>query len=355
MNGEDYTARIEGAWQGRVSGCMLGKAVERFSMTAGHHALTEYLQAVDALPLRHYIPYDPAQAPDVLFKPCCRGQMQKSLPDDDINYSVLALMMLENHGKDLNTTDVARAWLQHLPLASTYTAERAAYKILLSKGREWFPEGQELGFDIAECADNPYNDWIGAQIRADVYGWVCPGNPQLAAHLAEQDAALSHRGDGIYGAVYVAALGALLAAGEELAPSVNAALEFIPAESRCAQVVADATDLADDREGGNRIRESFGDMSVVHTVNNLGLVVWALLRHEDDFDAAIGDVVAAGLDTDCNGATVGALWALQGKPIPDHWLQPWQGQVGVSLAGIAELTLDALVSRTLAVAEQLGA
>ena len=56
------------------------------------------------------------------------------------------------------------------PLASTYTAERAAYRTCL-KFRAW--RGR---FDIAECANNPYNDWIGAQIRADVYGWVCPGN-----------------------------------------------------------------------------------------------------------------------------------------------------------------------------------
>lgn len=94
---------------------------------------------------------------------------------------------------------------------------------------------------------------------------------------------------------------------------------------------------------------------MVHTVNNLGLVVWALLRHSDDFDAAIGDVVTTGLDTDCNGATVGALWALQGKPVPDHWLQPWQGQIGVSLAGMAELSLDNLVARTVNVAEHLSA
>ena len=351
---EDYAARIRGAWQGRISGCMLGKAVERFSMQEGHQALTGYLQAVEALPLRDYIPFDAEHAPEVLYTPCCRGRMHSSLPDDDINYSVLALMMLEQHGNDLNTTDVARAWLTHLPLASTYTAERAAYRILLSKGREWFPEGQELGFDIAECADNPFNDWIGAQIRADVYGWVCPGDPAKAAHLAHQDAALSHREDGIYGAVYVAALGALLVDGADINSAIESALAFIPGDSRCAAVVAQAQALADDAEGGDRIRESFGDMSVVHTVNNLGLVVWALQRHQEDFDAAIGDVVAAGLDTDCNGATVGALWALQGKDIPAHWLTPWQERVGVSLAGIAELPLDELVTRTIAVKEKLG-
>ncbi len=70
--------------------------------------------------------------------------------------------------------------------------------------------------------------------------------------------------------------------------------------------------------------------------------------------ASIGDVVAAGLDTDCNGATVGALWGLQGKPIPSAWTTPWQGRVGVSQAGQAEAALPELVARTVAVAERLS-
>ena len=351
---ENHEVRLRGAWQGRISGCMLGKAVELFSMRQGHASLTEYLNAVNALPLRDYIPYDSAHASRHIFKPSCKSQMTSSLPDDDINYSVLALMALEAHGVHLTTTDIARQWLKYLPLASTFTAERAAYKTLLEHGHEWFPEGHDLGFEITQCADNPYNEWIGAQIRADVYGWVCPGNPKLAVYLAEQDAALSHRAEGIYGAVFVAALGALLGGDRPLPAAVDQALAYIPSTSRCTQAVKMAQQLSDQIDGGDKIRDFFGDMSVVHTVNNLGLLAWALLRYENDFDAAIGEVVAAGLDTDCNGATVGALWALQGKPIPGHWAQPWQGQVGLSLAGMDQLPLQSLVHRTMDVTRRLA-
>ena len=111
----------------------------------------------------------------------------------------------------MTTADVARAWLNLLPAGATFTAERAAYRVLLQRARDRFTFGGEPGFDLAECSDNKYNDWIGAQIRADVYGWVCPGQPSLAAELAQRDAALSHRGDGVYGAMFVAALGAALA------------------------------------------------------------------------------------------------------------------------------------------------
>ena len=95
-------------------------------------------------------------------------------------------------------------------------------------------------------------------------------------------------------------------------------------------------------------------MSPVHTLNNLALVVWGLLSGADDFTRAIGDSVAAGWDTDCNGATVGGLWGLTGEPIPDAWTAPWQGRVEVTLAGVGELALDDLVARTVAVATALG-
>ena len=83
-------------------------------------------------------------------------------------------------------------------------------------------------------------------------------------------------------------------------------------------------------------------------------MVWALLSHPDDFGAAVGDAVAAGLDTDCNGATEGGLWGLQGRPVPDAWPAPWQGRVAVTLAGVGELSLDALVERSTAVAERIA-
>jgi ADP-ribosylglycohydrolase len=222
----------------------------------------------------------------------------------------------------------------------------------LERGKEWFPETGNAGFDLSACSDNPYNDWIGAQIRADVYGWVCPGNPELAASLVTEDASLSHRGDGVYGAVFVAVLGALLMAHTP-AEALRTAKTYLPENSGAIIAVELAESLLADPEGGARIRAHYQGMSPVHTLNNLAIVVWALFSNLDDFSAAIGDAVAAGLDTDCNGATVGGLWGLQSSDIPDHWIVPWQGRVGLSLAGYDELTLDELVGRTVALAKSL--
>ena len=91
---------------------------------------------------------------------------------------------------------VATSTSVQLPGGTTFTDERAASATMLQRAGNAFARGSEPGFDLSECANNPYNDWIGAQIRADVYGWVCPGEPEHAADLASRDAALSHPSKG---------------------------------------------------------------------------------------------------------------------------------------------------------------
>ncbi len=323
-------------------------------MRSGRDALTDYLGQAEALPLRDYVPLVPDTVVARHFPQCCRGGFDRSEPDDDINYSVLALLMLEAHGSELSTADVARAWLQYLPGGIVFTAERCALITLLEKSTYGFPSGADAGFDLTECSDNEFNDWIGAQIRADVYGWVNPGRPERAAELARRDAELSHRAEGVYGAMAVAAIGAAIPAADDLFDAVEAGLGTIPEASDCAAAMRLGLSLARAGEGPGEIHRRYDDLSPVHTVNNLALVVWGLLAGADDFDAAIGDTVAAGWDTDCNGATVGALWGLTGRTIPDHWTDPWNGRIAVNLAGIDELSLDDLVERTVAVAERMA-
>ena len=347
-------ARVRSAWQGRISGCILGKPVEVLSFQQGLEGLTAYLQNADALPLRNYIPLLEGTLVAKLGLGCCRDQIRRAEPDDDINYTVLALMILERNGLNFDTSDVARAWLQLLPAGATWTAERAAYRVLLCNMDDEFVNGSDAGFDLAACADNDYNEWIGAQIRADLYGWVSPGRPALAADMARRDASLSHRGNGLHGAEFIAALGAAIPATCDLDEAIDAALECIPTGCGAAYAVATGRQLAGKSDAVDKLHEEYGDLSPVHTLNNLALVVWALCDAQGDFSAAIGNAVAAGWDTDCNGATVGGLCGLSGAAIPDTWTKPWQGRVALSLAGYDELSLDDLVSRTIAVANDIN-
>jgi ADP-ribosylglycohydrolase len=347
--------RIKGAWEGRISGCQLGKPVELLSILRGRAALRSYLEQNHAWPLRDYVPLGPEPLVALLGPGSCKGHMERSEPDDDINYTVLALMMLERHGLALKTTDVALSWLKLLPGGATFTAERAAYAVLL----KLVPDaalvvGLAPGFDLSECSDNQWSDWIGAQIRADLYGWTCPGRPGLAARLCRQDAALSHRGEGVHAAAFIAALAAAIPVSGSFDEAVSLAAAEAPAGSATAEAVALGRSLAGQADAALLLHERYQDLNPVHAVNNLALVVMSLLANEHDFSAAIGDAVAAGWDTDCNGATVGGLWGLSGKPIPRQWTEPWQGRVAVSLAGVGELSIEELVERTVKIAEQLG-
>ena len=201
---------------------------------------------------------------------------------------------------------------------------------------------------------NAWNEWIGAQNRADVYGWVCPGRPELAADLAIRDASLSHRNDGVYGAAFIAALGAAIPITADLDEAVRIALQHIPENSGAANAVKLGRGLAAADNAVEQLHAEFAGMSPVHTLNNLAVVVWALVSADGDFSAAIGNAVTAGWDTDCNGATVGGLFGLTGHPIPLHWTEPWAGRVGVNLAGEREYSLAELVARTADVARSLA-
>jgi len=346
--------RIRSAWEGRISGCLLGKPVEVLSFQQGHAGLHTYLEEAGALPVRDYIPLVEGSIVDRLGRDCCRGHIVRFEPDDDINYTLLALLLLEDKGQSLETADVARAWLRLLPAGATWTAERAAYATLLNNMADEFVNGEEPGFDLATCSDNNYNEWIGAQIRADLYGWVCPGRPALAADLARRDAALSHRSEGVNAAAFIAALGASIPATTDLEAALDSALQQIPGDSQAAAAVRLGRNLAGEPDAVDRLHEEYAEMSPVHAINNLALVIWALCSAEGDFAIAVGDAVAAGWDTDCNGATVGGLFGLTGAPIPDTWTQPWAGRIGLGLAGFNELHIDEVVDRTVAVARKLS-
>lgn len=351
----DAAARIRGAWAGRVTGCMLGKPVEVLSFEQGRRGLKRYLEQAGAWPLRSFVPLVEGSVVARTARHACRDEITRAEPDDDINYTVLALMLLEEHGADLTTEHVARAWIRCLPAGATWTAERAAYRVLLERMHPEFVNGAAPGFDLAECSAHEFSDWIGAQIRADLYGWVCPGRPALAAGLAARDAALSHRDEGVHGAMFIAALGAIVGAGAGFGDAIDRALAFVPGDSDVAAAVHFGCDLAGSADSADRLHEEYADLSPVHVINNLALVVSSLCAADGDFGRAIGDTVAAGWDTDSNAATVGGLLGLSGLAIDPDWTSPWNGRIGVTLAGVDEFSLDELTARTIAVMTRLGA
>jgi hypothetical protein len=85
---------------------MLGKPIELLSMRSGYAEFDGYLTEAGAVPLRDYAPALPGTVVARQYPEACRGNIDRSVPDDDINYSVLALMLIEEHGVDFTTADV---------------------------------------------------------------------------------------------------------------------------------------------------------------------------------------------------------------------------------------------------------
>ena len=336
--------RIRAAWQGRISGCLLGKPVEMISMREGPQGLNNFLQDSGSLPLRNYVNYMEHELLRGANKRCCLGMMERAEVDDDITYLVLALMMMEQYGLDLSTDDVARSWINLLPVGATFTAERDSYLKLIEKSNMAYQFGGPRSFDLEEINDGEYNDWIGAQIRIDMYGWLLPGKPKLAADLARRDAMLSHRSCAVEASAYIAALCALVPVSSSREEAVKAALDLIEKDSLAYEAVE--VGIKYKNEPASNLHQHYGDMSPVHSLNNLAVVVWAFLSFQDSFDEAIGETICCGWDTDCTGATVGGLLGLDMGAIPESWTSPWQGRVQTAIAGVGELDLDSLVKRT---------
>lgn len=341
--------RIHAAWLGRIAGCNLGKPVEMGTHWTSAH-LKEYLELAGAYPLLDYIPVlDPMPERFELrenWPHTTRGNVNGSARDDDIDYPILGLHLLEQHGAALSPAHVARAWLLLLPFMQVYTAERVAYRNLVH------------GISPTDAATyrNPYREWIGAQIRGDVHGWVHPGDPRAAAQLAYQDAALSHTANGIYGEMWAAALLASAFTAGSAREALESSLEHVPPRSRLAEVVRDVLDQHSAgrtwEEALAHIQDSYGYYSWVHTLNNAALVVAGLLWGEGDYARTVGLTVQGGWDTDSNGATAGSVaGVLLGRAgLPDRFVEPLHDRTRSALFGFDNSTISDLAARTVRLA-----
>ncbi|MGW1513352.1 ADP-ribosylglycohydrolase family protein [Streptomyces sp. NPDC002394] len=343
--------RILGGWTGRIAGNMLGKPVER-----GDHWTREridaYLRLAGALPLTDYLPPPPPGAEGFELRPewerCVRGGIDGSCRDDDVDWSVLGLHLLETHGFAFTTEQVGGEWLLRLPYLQTFTAERVAYRNLANGLRP----------PLTATYDNPYQEWIGALIRADVYGWTCPGDPRRAASLARRDAVLSHTGNGVYGAMWAAALIAAAFTASDVRAALEASLERIPASSRLARTVRGAIALYESGLGWPdalaELAERTAGLGWIHTVPNAAVLTAGLLYGEGDFTRTITLTVRGGLDTDSNGATAGSVAGVLcgASAIPPQWSEPLRDRVRSAVFGFDGVRISELAERTMRLAEQ---
>ncbi|MFE1049718.1 ADP-ribosylglycohydrolase family protein [Streptomyces olivaceus] len=342
-------ARLEAAWLGRAAGCLLGKPVEKLPLTGirrlagatGNWPPTSYFTArgVPRYLLAAY-PWNRRSAPTSLAE-----NIDGMPEDDDLNYPLLNLLLLRRHGRSFTTADVARVWLDELPAGRTFTAERAAYRNLLT------------GVEPPETArrHNPFREWIGALIRADVHGWTNPGDPAAAAAQAHRDAVLTHTANGVYAAMFAAAVIATAAAGAaDVHACLRAGLTVVPDGSRLAAAVRQAVRLAAAHADFDTVVDELHAAHSpahhwVHSVPNTALIAAALTHADGDFTGSVARAVSGGWDTDSNGATAGCVAGLlAGSPaaLPEHWTAPLKNRLATSVGDFDGAGFDVLAHLT---------
>ena len=344
--------KLHGAWLGRAAGCILGIPCEGLSMTEIRNVCASY---DIPYPLRGYWPVNPRgtlrpNAKHYGVTPRRRflaPELQFVGADDDLAYTLLGLLILEEYGPDFTSDDVGRAWLKYLPVACT--AEKAALDNL------------RKGLKPPETAaeNNPYTDWIGADIRSDPWGYAAPGNLEQAAGFAWRDARVSHRAAGIHAAMFFsAAISAAFAVGDPI-EALKLGLTEIPRDCRTAQAVRSALRRcqkdADWKTTLKAITKKYDGMSGVHALNNLEITVAGLFYGKGDFEKTITLTVMSGLDTDCTGATAGSIiGAVIGyKRLPKKWTTPLGNRVETYLTGKRRWKSDAVARRFLRIARRV--
>ncbi|MBC8560912.1 ADP-ribosylglycohydrolase family protein [Fumia xinanensis] len=343
--GDALKEKIHGAWLGRICGCLLGKPVEGLNSKV----IKKIIEAAGDTKLSGYFDPTPETIKDLeLAEDRCWLRCVDGMPmDDDTNYTTLAAVwILKKYGRDFKPVNVVDSWLESMPKTSYCTAEQAAYL------------NAAIGIVPPKSAifRNPFREWIGAQIRADYYGYINPGDTQSAAEMAWRDATVSHVKNGIYGEMFVAAMLAAAAVSSDIKEVIQAGLQEIPEKSRLTEAIEKVLSWY---ESGRSAEECLDEIHTMydeangydwcHTIPNAMIVAACLLYGGMDYSKSICMAVETGFDTDCNGATVGSILGMMlgAKNIPAYWTKPLNNTVHTSIAGYESVKISDLVEITL--------
>ena len=354
---ENLKQKIYGAWLGRCAGCLLGQPIEGW-----YRARIEgFMRDTDNYLPRTYLSSNVSDDIRKKYSITDEGHVYgssfinwinniKCAPeDDDTNYTIIGLKTLEENGKDFTSVDIAHSWLMNMQFLHACTAERVAYRNFANL------------IDPPESADfnNAYREWIGAQIRADIFGYVNPGNIESAAEMAWRDARISHTKNGIYGEMFVAAMLSKAAVCNDIQTIIEAGLSQIPSTSRLYAAIQQVFEWKrsgmDWRSAIDKIHLLYDETKPhhwCHTIPNAMICVISLLWGQGDFTQTIGISVVAGFDTDCNGATTGSVIGMMigAENLPATWITPLNNTLKSGIDGFNIIKISELAERSLIIA-----
>jgi ADP-ribosylglycohydrolase len=306
----DLERKILGGWNGQIAGGSYGTAIEGYT--------GETLRRVYGDRLDGYI-----KEPETL--------------NDDVTFELAVLKAAERAGSKMTADDIADMWLNYIPFG--WSAE---YFALENLRRGYYPpHSGRLG--------NFFSEWIGAQMRTMVCGYLAPGNPMKAAEYAFMDSSVSHEGNGIYGGIHSAVLSSLAFVMSSTRELLLKSRDFIPEDSEFAHFF-DLT-LESVKSHDNHIaswealEESIKTYNWIHTYPNMMAVVHGLWYCGDDIGRAFRILADCGVDVDCNAGEVGSVMGIM-FPIDSYWTEPFNDTLETYVPGMKHMKISELAKWT---------
>lgn len=306
----DLELKLLGGWNGQIAGGSYGTALEGYT--------GETLRRIYGDRLNEYI-----KDPETL--------------NDDITFELAVLKAAEKAGPNISAEDIADMWLQFIPFG--WSAE---YFALENLRRGFYPpESGRMG--------NFFSEWIGAQMRTMVCGYLAPGNPMKAAELAVMDSSVSHEANGIYGGIHSAVLSSLAFVSENAREVLLKSRDYIPEGSEFAHFFDLALDSVRRHENHIKSWESLEDsiktFNWIHTYPNMMAVVHSLWYCGDDIGRAFRILADCGADVDCNAGEVGSVLGIM-YPIDPKWTDPFNDSLETYVPGMKHMKITELAEWT---------
>jgi len=304
-------ASLEGAWTGKISAGAGALATEGWSRS------------------RIEREYGKLSAPP--RKPDSFG------PLDDTTLMFLSLITAEEKGSRFTSEDIARNWVKYIT-----DTEGGGFGGLFKEGLERLRQGI-MPPDTAPRFD----DWISAQMRAEIWGMLAPGRLELAAEFARRDAVILNAENGVYAAQYTAAMMSQIMMDGGIRGAAQVAFSVIPKDCAVAQLVRDIIRWNDEypddwgKAWDLMVQEYTDDVEddrpkfKVRILPEIGSVMIGMLYGDGNFAQTVSITTMCGFDTDCNAGTVGALIGAQNgvDGIPSEWKDLLEGMYRVKLGG----------------------
>lgn len=345
LNAKEYRDKVLGCWMGKNIGGTLGAP---FEWKRQINNITFYTQDLGGDPL----------------------------PNDDLDIQLLWLVAMEEKGIDVDAHLLAEYWRLYV---TPHWAEYGTAKINMKSG---------LMPPLCGTVNNEYKHSCGSFIRSEIWACIAPGFPKIAAKYAYEDGIIDHgNGEGVYGEVFCAALESAAFVEKDIKKLIDIGLSYIPDDCGVAQAVRsvvesyesgktwiEARDEIISKYAGWMARQLISERDMEKgfvgtkrgwdVPSNVAIVVIGMLYGEGDFDKSMCIAVNCGEDTDCTGATVGAIFGIMHgiDAIPEKWIEPIGRKIRTACLNLGELgyygdqlpaDIDNLTERVYRIAQQV--